>query len=642
MSDFQFVLGTAGHIDHGKTTLIKALTGIDCDRLDEEKERGITIVLGFASITLPSGRSGGVVDVPGHERLVRTMIAGATGIDVALLVVAADEGMMPQTREHLAILDLLGVRRGVVAVNKADLVDEELLELACEEVAEDLIGTVLEGAPVVPCSAVSGVGLDDLRAELDRAVEGVATRSGQGPFRLPVDRVFTLKGFGTVVTGTCVSGTVEKGEDVEILPDGRRCRVRGIEVHGTSQDRAAPSRRTALNLQGVSTDEVHRGDQVVSPGRVCSSSMVNVSLRYLESAPVAHPAGGQVRFLTGTAEAIAVLDPVDQPGPDDAVPPGWSGTVQLRLDRPVAVARGDKVIVRRISPIVTTGGGVVVDPLPRRFKRRRRDRELQLLDALADPDAPLEAHLRALLDDAEPLPLAQADLARRMSVPADDVHAALVALEGAGAVLRLDDGTAVSAGVLQRHGQAIVDEVDAYHRRYPLRPGVPRNQLRTSLRGAVERPLFDRLLAHTAAEADLEDERGRIRRAGFEPQPTAAQREVLDAIEAEYRDAELAPPNVADIRRRIGAPDDFDDLMGYLRDREQLIRVTEDILVHRDVWADLVGRVRGALAGGGEMTPTVFKELTGLSRKHAIPYLETLDRQKVTVRVGNVRRLREE
>ncbi len=641
MASYDFVLGTAGHIDHGKTTLIRALTGIDCDRLVEEKQRGITIVLGFAPIALPSGRAGGVVDVPGHEKLVRTMIAGATGIDLALLVVAADEGMMPQTREHLAILDLLGVRRGVIAVTKADLVDEELLELACDEIAEGLEGTTLAGSPVIACSSVSGLGLDELRGALDEAVEALPGREVGQAFRLPVDRVFTLRGFGTIVTGTCVSGAVRKGAEVEILPGGRRSRVRGIEVHGDARDETAPSRRTALNLQGVSTDEVPRGSQVVTPGVVCETSMVDVDMRYLASAPAAMPAGSQVRLLTGTAEAIGVLDPVDEPGTEEGIEPGWRGTAQVRLDRPVAISREDSVILRRISPIVTIGGGRVVDPQPRRFRSRHRERHLRLTSVLADPSAQNPDRILALLADAAPAPVPVVDLARRLGLGKAVARDAVAELAGRGNALALEDGTAAHGSVLTRFGPAIAGVVEAYHRDNPLRTGVPRNQLRTSLGAHVPRSLFEAVLAHTMAEAALEEREGRIRHRDFRPRPAPEQEGSLAEIEEIYRRSALAPPRVEDVRVALGVPDDFDDLLGYLRDEERLLRVTGKMLVHRETWEDLVGRVRGRLADGSEMDPVAFKELTGLSRKHAIPFLEMLDARRVTVRVGNVRRLRD-
>ena len=636
-----YVVGTAGHVDHGKSTLVKALTGIDPDRLQEEKDREMTIDLGFAWFTLPDGQEISIVDVPGHERFIKNMLAGVGGIDLAMLVVAADESVMPQTREHLAILDLLGVSSGVVAVTKADLVDEELQELACEEIADGLEGTTLAGSPVIACSSVSGLGLDDLRAALDRAVESQPRREVGQAFRLPVDRVFTLKGFGTIVTGTCISGIVRRGDEVELLPGARRTRVRGIEVHGEASEQTAPSRRTAINLQGVATDEVPRGSQVVTPGMVCETSMVDLSMRYLDSAPAALAPGSQVRFLTGTAEAIGIFDPVDDSGSDDGIEPGWRGSAQIRLDRPVAVARGDQVILRRISPIVTIGGGRVIDPQPRRLRRKRRAAHARLDRSLAAPDGTLAGRLLALLDDAAPAPMPAADLARRMGVPVADIRAALGPLADGGQALLLDDGSAAHADVLQHCGPAIADTVDRYHREFPLRTGVPRNQLRTSLGSHVPRPLFDAVLAHTVEVADLEEFGGRLRRRGFAPEPSAAQRGPLEEIERIYRRSALAPPRVEDVRGALGVPDDFDDLLGYLRDSELLLRVTGAMLVHRDTWEDLVGRVRDRLANGGEMDPPLFKELTGLSRKHAIPFLEMLDARRVTVRVGNVRRLRE-
>ena len=640
MTTFDFVLGTAGHIDHGKTTLVKALTGVDCDRLDEERARGITIVLGFAPVELPSGRRGGMVDVPGHERFVRTMIAGATGIDVALLVVAADEGMMPQTREHLAILDLLGVTRGVVAVTKADLVDAELLELACEEIGEGLQQTSLAKSEVVPCSGETHLGLDALRQALDRAVDGLDVRASAGPFRLPVDRVFTLRGFGTIVTGTCVSGTVSKGEDVEVLPGRVKTRVRGIEVHGQQTDQATSSRRTALNLQGIATDDVPRGAQVASPGRVCESSMVDVTLRYLDSAPVPLAAGAQVRFLTGTSEAIGIFDPIDEADTPDGISPGWCGNVQLRLDRPVAVARGDRVILRRISPIVTVGGGWVFDPTPRRFRSRRRERHAGLSRDLTTIKAPLTTLLAALLTDAEPMALTPPVLARRLATGVATVRQALGALAERGDALLLDDGSAVCASVVGRFGADLAAKVDRYHDEFPLRLGAPREQVRSSLQVSLPRPVFEAVLAAVVGREGLMDVDGRIARASFVPTPSDAQAGELERIEDLYRRAALQPPKVDDVRGVFAGRDDFDDLLGYLRDRGQLMRVTGSMLVHRDIWDGLVGKIRTRLAGDAEMDPATFKDLTGLSRKHAIPFLEMLDRERVTVRVGNVRKLR--
>ena len=374
------VIGTAGHVDHGKSRLVEALTGIDPDRLKEEKEREMTIDLGFAWLTLPSGEPVGIVDVPGHRDFIENMLAGVGGIDAALFVVAADEGVMPQTREHLAILDLLGVRNGVVALTKMDLVeDKEWLELVQLDVTELLEGTVLADAPMVPVSVRTGQGLQALLEELDRLVENVPPRSDLGRPRLPVDRVFTIAGFGTVVTGTLIDGSLQVGQEVEILPQGLKARVRGLQTHKEKIERAVPGSRVAVNLTGVSKDEVQRGDVVTTPGWLRPTTLVDVHLRYLDSAtrPLRHNAA--LKFFSGSAEVMAKGRLLDR----EAIPPGGDGWVQLRLAEAVALARGDRFIVRQPSPAVTVGGGQVVDPHPRRRYRRFRSEVTARLETLA-------------------------------------------------------------------------------------------------------------------------------------------------------------------------------------------------------------------------------------------------------------------
>jgi len=422
-----FVVGTAGHVDHGKSTLVKALTGIDPDRLREERERAMTIDLGFAWFALPSGRQVGVIDVPGHERFIKNMLAGVGGIDAALLIVAADEGPMPQTAEHLAILDLLGIERGLVVLTKRDLVDADWLDLVREETRERLVGTTLADAPIVAVSAATGAGLDELRAALDTILDATPERVAHGLPRLPIDRVFTISGFGTVVTGTLSDGDLTIGQEVEILPSGRRGRIRGLQSHQQKRETVGPGSRVAVNLAGLATDELRRGDLLTLPGAPRPSDRLDVQLALVRDAPLELEQNDEVDFFLGADEVPARITLLDT----ERLSPGATGWVQLRLARPVAAQKGDRFIVRRPSPPITIGGGVIVDAAPRRHKRFNE----VTLDALATLvlGTPEELLLQALAEG----PLDRKTLAARANLAAEPLAAALAATLSAGTTLLL-------------------------------------------------------------------------------------------------------------------------------------------------------------------------------------------------------------
>ncbi|MCK6527610.1 selenocysteine-specific translation elongation factor [Myxococcota bacterium] len=638
-----FVIGTAGHIDHGKTRLVRALTGVDTDRLAEEQRRGITIELGFAPIRLPSGARGGVVDVPGHERLVRTMVAGATGIDLALLVVAADEGVMPQTREHLDILRLLEVSRMVVALSKTDVVDADLAELAAEEVSSHLQGTPFAGSPVVPVSSATGDGIEALRALLDAVVTRLPRRPHEGPFRVPVDRAFSMRGFGTVVTGTCVSGRVSVADEVEVLPARVRTRVRGVQVHGQTVPEAGPSHRVALNLQGISTEDIPRGSVVCAPDSVPVTSMADVRLHYLASAGEPLPTRTRVRFLTGTAEALGVVQVVGRGDEADLreVEPGWTGWAQVRLDAPLALSRGDRFVLRRTSPMVTLGGGVVLDPQPQRHRPRESRGRRALLGALDGQPSPATA-LDAVLEAGIPRPFEARELALRLGLPREAVKEGLVTLAGQGRALVLEGGRHVHAGVVARLRPAVLQELAAFHAAEPLLPGMPRNHLRTRLPGHLEARLFAAVLDALVADGSAQADEQSVRLPGHVPRTSEEQAAAILQLDRVYREAGWEPPDLAEAAEALGGRSDVPALVAHLQRAGRIVRVREDVLLHCEAWERLVETVRARLEGGGEMDPVAFKDLTGLSRRLAIPMLEHLDRQKVTVRVGNVRRWRGE
>ena len=581
-----FVVGTAGHIDHGKTSLIRALTGVDLDSLPEEQERGITIALGFTSLALSDGRVASFVDCPGHERLVRTMIAGATGIDEVLLCVSATEGVMPQTREHLAILELLGIQRGRIALTMCDLADEEMRELAEEDVRDAVEGTFLEHAPIVQTSAQTGEGLELLLQGLT-AGAAVERRLG-GPFRLPVDRSFVQRGFGVVVTGTTLSGEVRDGEELVILPSGAKARVRGIQVHGQSQPQSRAGLRTALNLAGPTREELPRGTVVADP-RVPVTSMLDVRLRLLEEAPEVKD-GGRVRLLIGTAEVMARVHPVGE------------RHAQLRTSEPIVAMPGDRFILRRESPVTTLGGGQVLDPWAPRLRSRDHEAAILQLQRLEEGDR------QVLLERAGLPGLSTKDAAFR----------GLIGIRFGDRVLSED--------AVQAHTEALLQNLDAFHEASPLSLGAPRRSLRRGRLEALDNAAFDALLESIGG---LVLEGPRVRRVGFQVELSAEQRGKLERILRFFEEQGWEPVAFKELEFEPA-------LIEWLMDTAVLAKVAGRLYLQKTLDA-LVVQVEQALAQEGELSPSRFKELTGLSRRGAIPLLEWLDAQKVTRRQGDVR-----
>ncbi|MDP6931683.1 MAG: selenocysteine-specific translation elongation factor [Myxococcota bacterium] len=600
------VVGTAGHIDHGKTTLVRGLTGVDLDRLPEEQSRGITIALGFTHLALPSGRVASFVDVPGHERLVRTMIAGATGLDVALLCVSACEGSMPQTREHLAILELLGVQRGVVALTMTDLADEEMCELARLDVEELVQGTFLEGAPVVS-TAVHGDRVDGLDA-LVEALDGCpdVDHDEQGPVRLPIDRAFVQRGFGTVVTGTIRSGRLTDGEVVEVLPEKIAARVRGLQVHGQAVDASRKGLRTAVNLAGIERGDLARGSVVVRRGSVPIASILDGRVELLADAP-AIPDGGRVRLLVGTAEVMAVVSVLD--APDHGLQPGRSHWIQLRTDAPVVALPGDRFILRRESPVQTLGGGRVLDPWSRRVRRRNYRRVLEELEALEGGDR------LVFLDRAGDAGLGVEEVRLRSIV----------------------GGTALGDRVLHPERVAHLEEsldraLQAWHRAHALVRGAPRRELHATFPALSERA-FDALLQRGSDQGRLVLDGPRVRAGDFSVCLTEEEQRRRDGLEDRVRSAGLEGPGFSEI------VSDEPELLQLLLDGGSLQRVGP-MVVHRQALTSLEAQVRGFFTEQSVLRPIDFKTLTSLTRKHAIPLLEWLDGRGITRREEGGRVLR--
>ena len=631
------VLGTAGHIDHGKTSLVRALTGIDTDRLAVEKARGITTELGFARLDL-GGRRIAVVDVPGHERFVKSMVAGATGLDLVCLVIAADEGVMPQTREHLDICELLGVRRGLVVLTKRDLVDDEWLAMVTQDVREAVAGTFAGAAPIVPVSTKTGAGMDDLRAAIGAILDALPPRTQDGVFRLPVDRVFTMKGFGTIVTGTVLGGAVALGDELAALPGGLTARVRGIEVHGTAVERALAGHRAALNLGGVSVDELARGDLLAHPGRVAASHILDVELRYLPTAPGPLARRTKVLVHHGTAQVLATLAVVDAALPPGGLAPGATALAQLRLDAttPLAALPGDRFIVRGFVATAThgstIGGGRVIRVLAPKARQGAAHAETVASLAAARGGQRLALDIQA----AAFAGLGIADLVRRQGAPPAALAEPLATLAAAGELLATGEGE--HAHYL--HARAVVELETRITTLVGAAPdGVPREELRTQLPAALPVRAFDAVLAGLERRGQLVTAGERVRKAAAPARPAASPVEAR--LDEQFRTWALEPLRPKEVPAALALSDaQVKTALDRLVAAKQLVKIKPDLLVHADAVAGLRARLLAFLDEHKTINAQQWKDLTGASRKFTIPLAEYFDAEKVTLRVGDLRRRR--
>ena len=625
------VVGTAGHIDHGKSTLVQALTGIDPDRLKEEKARGITIELGFAHAAVGDARLA-FVDVPGHERFVRTMLAGAGGIDFVMLVVAADESVMPQTREHFDICRLLGVPDGCVVITKADAADAETRALVALEVAELVAGSFLDGKPVITVSARTGAGLDDLRTILAAAAGRARRRPADGIVRLPIDRVFSMRGFGTVVTGTLVSGRVEVGQELSLLPSGTAVKVRGIQAHGQAVASAAAGQRAALNLGGVEVAQVSRGETLAAPRTLAVTRRADVEVEVLPGVRALRH-GARVRVHHGTAE---VLGRLSLAGPDRAaIEPGERALGRIRFEREAVLTRGDRVILRGYSPPVTIGAATVLDPAPTspRIRSAAGLRRLETLGAATPTEA-----LGAMVADRGLRGIPITDAVARAGLPPGVVAAAVAELVAGGGVVEAGDRL-VSAAALKTAGEAVVALVREFHAQHPLSDGLPREEARTRVFAGIEPAVFERAMRDLARERALVD-RERLALPGHRPAVPGGEATVA-AVERAYREAGLTPPDATTMAAGLGLTvAEVEAAAVYLVRQKQLARL-DTLIVHPEALAALKRDMAAlkAAAGGAAARVDVgqFKERYGVTRKFAIPLLEYLDRERVTRRVGDAR-----
>jgi selenocysteine-specific elongation factor len=639
------VIGTAGHVDHGKSTLVEALTGTHPDRLKEEREREMTIDLGFAWMALPNGEEVGIIDVPGHRDFIENMLAGVGGIDAALFVVAADEGVMPQTREHLAILNILQIRGGVVALTKIDMVeDDDWLDLVEEDVRQALSGTVLGQAPIVRVSARSGEGLPGLLQVLAGRLAETPPRPDLGRPRLPVDRIFTISGFGTVVTGTLTEGRLKVGDEVEILPAALKGRVRGLQTHKRKEDTAVPGSRTAVNISGVTVDQIQRGEVVAHPGDYRPTRRLDVRFHLLPDAsqPVRHNI--ETKLFIGTAEVVARLRLLGS----EELRPGEEGWLQLELSEPVVAVRGDHYILRRPSPGETLGGGVVVDPHPKGRHKRFSAENLARLDALAQ-GTPADVLLQALLAlGAAPLK----EVVVRSNLDAAAAAQAIEELLGQGQLVTLEDG--VQGRAVQGQGAAlspqsdalvasrgywdtltsrILHELENYHRSYPLKKGMPREELKSRLKASTR--LYNIALRRLVSAGALQESGPLLHLPGHEISFNPQQQRAVDRLLARFAASPTSPPSTKESIAEVG-----EDLFTALLDLGLLAAVAPDVVFRQEDYARMAAEVRRLLEQKGTLTAAEVRDHFNTSRRYVLALLEHLDATGVTVREGDARRLK--
>jgi len=632
----QIILGTAGHIDHGKTSLIKAMTGTDTDRLKEEKLRGITIELGFASLDLPGGQYLGIVDVPGHEKFVKNMVAGATGLDLVMMVVAADEGIMPQTREHMEICSLLGVRYGIVVMTKIDMVDEEWLELVTDDIEQYMQGTFLEKALILPVSSQTGQGIPELIATLDDLVATLPERPTTGLFRLPIDRVFTMKGFGTVITGTLISGSVKIGESVMIYPTGITSKVRGIQVHNQSVESAAAGQRTAINFQGLDRSVVDRGQVLAAPKALKPSYMVDIQIQYLKTNKRELKNRTRLRFHAGTSEILGNLVLLDR----ETLSPGDTTVAQIRLDTVVALVTNDRFVLRSYSPVRTVGGGVVLNPIPPKHKRLHPE-IISGLEGLVegDPETKIAQHIRQTGYGG----LSFTDLRLATGLKDKAIEQPLGLLLSRKAIILLDkeERIYIHGDTVKQLRRKIQDSLTQYHQAYPLKAGMLKEELRSKFPSVRNPKLLTRVLSRMVQDKELIQDEEIIHLADHKVSLGVDQDTIKQKILAAYTDTGLMPPYFKELIKTLDTEAaDAKDVLHLMVQDGQLIKAKEDLYFHADTVEKLRQELVAFLKEHGEITTPQFKEMTRATRKYVIPLIEYFDSQNVTIRIADIRKLR--
>ncbi|MBM4135858.1 MAG: selenocysteine-specific translation elongation factor [Nitrospira sp.] len=618
------ILGTAGHIDHGKSALVKALTGIDPDRLKEEKERGITIDLGFADLAYPDGLTVGIVDVPGHERLVKNMLAGAGGIDLVLLVIAADEGIMPQSREHLHICNLLKIKSGLIAITKADLVDNEWLELVEDEVKDFVKGTFLEGTSIVPVSSKTMFNIDLLKEEIKKVALKVDPKPASGLFRLPIDRVFTLKGFGTVVTGTAVSGSISVDDAVEILPSNVKTRVRGLHSHGKPLQTAYAGQRVAINLQGVEKEDLTRGDSVVIPKRFPTTKTIDAKIEMLSEAPILK-SKSTVHFHLGTSETIARIILYNR----DELQAGESCYCQFRLQDPVISMSGDRYIIRRFSPVETIGGGEVLDPYPSRRRRKEGTEDLMIFEQGSLTE---KISMKVQKSGLHGIPMLSIEGWIKAEIPT--IKDVIRSLKEKRILVGIED-VLIHKASFDAFRAKVFQNLNEFHKKNPLKPGMLKEELKANLN--IEPRLFHGLMA--SLEKDIVIDKELIRLSTFKVALSQADETLKAKIVGLFEKGGFQPPTKEELSQTLKLDQkQLSDILKLLAKEGSLVRINDSMYVTSSVFNKMIQTLKEFFGKKSEMTVAEFRDILGTTRKYALPFLEYLDSNKVTMRVGDVRK----
>lgn len=625
------IIGTAGHVDHGKTQLIRALTGVDTDRLKEEKKRGITIDLGFAWLDLPDGGRAGIIDVPGHERFVKNMLAGAGGVTLAMLVIAADDGVMPQTREHLAILNLLDIRDGVIVITKADLADADWIAFVQEDIRAATKDTFLQNAPMVVVSSYTGQGIEELRAILIQRVQKATGGNESRPFRVPVDRIFSSPGFGTIITGTLIEGTLSEGDEVEIFPARLRSRVRNLQVHSKDVETASAGQRVAVNLAGIKRDDLQRGDVLAVPGSMKNTFFLDVKLSALKDSGRILKNGSRLHFYQGSREALCKLILLGC----DTLKPGQAAYAQLRFTEPIAVKKGDRFIVRFYSPVETVGGGVILDANPKRHQRSDSaiHAALRIRETGSDKDALLQA-----ISDASPGFTPLQDIQKQLSMDNEKFRTLLETLLAEGSAVRLSTKTAVSTEYIDALGRKLHKLLRDYHAANPLQAGMRRDELRGRLLPKREISLVDRILSYFEQNRLIIAVGPKLALSDFQIVYTEDEKKVSERIVSALRENEYAPPSLEELfamfpREKMIVKRVFDALL----DSGVLVMTSGQVFFLSESVEKAWQALAQFIATHGQITLAAFRDIIGTSRKYALPLLEYYDKEGRTRMIGDAR-----
>jgi len=634
----EIILGTAGHVDHGKTSLIRTLTGIDTDRLKEEKERGITIELGFAYLDLPCGHRLGIVDVPGHEKFVKNMVAGATGMDLVAFIIAADEGVMPQTREHFEICRLLGIERGLIVITKKDMVEPDWLELVTEDVRTFFADSFLEDAPLIPVSSTTGEGIEEVRNILDQMVAASDFSEPGGPFRMPVDRIFSMKGFGTVITGTAISGRIKTGEDLMFYPSRISGKIRGIQVHNKDTQEAEAGHRTAINLQGLEKETINRGEMAAAVDCLQPSYLLDARFLYLDSNKKPYKNRSRVRIHLGTAEIMGRLLLLE----DEELAPGSEADVQILLEEQVGCWPGDKYVVRSYSPIYTIGGGVIFNGSPRKRKRFRKENKHVFKTYRENIPEDL-AQLHITENGYNGLTLDR--LAVKMGIFGKRIKKIVQQPLSSRKIILLeqDKQRMVADAVYEKLSEKLCSVLAAYHKENPLKAGLSKEELRSRLYRGLDQRLFQLLINNLQKKGSIDQDQALIRMADHKVSLKDDEKTLHRELELFYKQADLAPPTLKEVMAKFDKYPHhlLKEVMGIMMADDQLVKISEDLYFYKPAMEYLKENLVSILVKEGEIDMPAFKDLTGLSRKFSIPLLEYFDKIKVTMRVGDKRILRE-